>query len=37
VGDLQSVAADGIVVATGDETQFIPFDDIARANYEHRF
>jgi ribosome maturation factor RimP len=37
VGDLQSVAADGIVVATGADTQFIQFDDIARANYEHRF
>lgn len=38
VGDLQSVADEGIVVALGnDEAQFIPFDDIARANYEHRF
>lgn len=37
VGELQSVTADGIVVGTGDEAQFIQFDDIARANYEHRF
>lgn len=37
VGDLQSVAAEGIVVASGDETHFIQFEDIARANYEHRF
>ena len=37
VGDLQSVADDGIVVATAENAQFIAFDDIARANYEHRF
>jgi ribosome maturation factor RimP len=37
VGNLQDVGADGIVVRTGDEAQFIRFDDIARANYEHRY
>lgn len=37
VGPLREVAADGILVGTGDDTQFIRFDDIARANYEHVF
>ena len=37
VGDLQSVADNGIVVNVDSGTQFIQFDDIARANYEHRF
>lgn len=35
VGPLQAVTADGIVVGVGDDTQFIRFEEIARANYEH--
>ena len=37
VGPLQAVDAEGIVVRAGDTAQFIRFEDIARANYEHRF
>jgi len=37
VGPLQSVEADGIVVGAGETAQFIRFEEIARANYEHRF
>ena len=37
VGQLQGVEADGIVVGIGEQAQFIRFDDIARANYEHVF
>ena len=37
VGPLQAVEAGGIVIGSGDAMQFIRFDDISRANYEHDF
>lgn len=37
VGPLQAVEADGIVVGMADAAQFVRFEDIAQANYEHEF
>lgn len=37
VGPLQAVEAGGIVVGSNEAMQFIRFDDIAQANYEHDF
>lgn len=37
VGALRAVEAGGIVVAAADGDQFIRFDNIAQANYEHDF
>lgn len=36
-GVLRDVRADGIVCAVGERERFVPFDDIAQANYEHDF
>jgi ribosome maturation factor RimP len=36
-GSLQAVEAGGIVVGSGESMQFIRFEDIAQANYEHDF
>lgn len=37
VGVLRAVRSDGIVCAVGEDERFVPFDDIAQANYEHDF
>jgi ribosome maturation factor RimP len=37
VGPLSAVQDGGIVIAAEDGEQFIPFDNIAQANYEHDF
>jgi ribosome maturation factor RimP len=37
VGPLRAVRDQGIVIATGEADLFIPFDNIAQANYEHEF
>lgn len=37
LGPLQSAESDGIVVGTGSAAQFIPYEEIAQANYEHEF
>lgn len=36
-GTLQAVAADGVTIAGQDGDHFVPFHQIARANYEHDF
>jgi ribosome maturation factor RimP len=37
VGTLRAVDDRGIVIEAGEADLFIPFDDIAQANYEHEF
>ncbi len=37
IGPLRAVEEEGIVVEAGDLMQFIRFEDIAQANYEHEF
>ena len=37
VGTLRAVEDRGIVIEAGEADLFVPFDDIAQANYEHEF
>jgi ribosome maturation factor RimP len=37
VGALRAVEAGGVVVGSDEDAQFIRFDDITQANYEHEF
>lgn len=37
VGALRGVEDSGIVIAAAEGDQFIPFDNVAQANYEHEF
>lgn len=37
LGALEAVEEGGVVVGADGDKQFIPFDNIARANYEHEF